>query len=173
MSWLWSMFPPKQHADGASDEEINHSDEGEDITAAVDTAISGFSDLEYVYGTSDESLYTLIGTHTESGVRKRLRFAPGNRGRARLRLQHELNVLKMLEEYDVPQIPQIEQILDLPDRSLCVVYQFLPVKTFQEYLESITNLQWDERIGEVLKFARSVTVTLSAMHLAGVFRAFC
>lgn len=143
--------------------------EDEDLSECVDVSIPGFSSLKYIYGTSEERVYTLIGTDS-FGTQKRLRFAPGKHGRARLRLRHELDVLSVLAEYRVPLIPEIENIQQFPDRGICAVYPVLPVRTFQEYLHELLKKSHDERIGEILKFAQSLTRTLSATHLAGVFR---
>jgi hypothetical protein len=44
------------------------------------------------------------------------------------------------------------------------------VKTFQEYSDFVHTLEWEERTGEILKFAQSLAALLSEVHLAGVFR---
>jgi len=151
-----------------SSDESNPREE-EDLTEGVDVSIPGFSSLAYIYGTSEEHVYTLKGTDA-SGKEKRLRFAPGSHGRARLRLRHELDVLTVLAEYRVPQIPEIEKLEHFPDRGICAVYPFVQVRTFQEYLDEVRQKSHDERIGEILKFAQSLAKTLSATHMAGVFR---
>jgi hypothetical protein len=132
-------------------------------------SIPGFTSLAYIYGSSEERVYTLAGTDS-SGVRKRIRFAPGTHGRARLRLRHEIDVLDVLAEYRVSQIPQIEKVEYFPDRAICAISPFSPVKTFQEYLDQVVQMGPDEQIGEILKFAQSLATTLSQTHLAGVFR---
>jgi hypothetical protein len=143
----------------------------EDITAeAVDIAIPGYSSLKYVYGTSDERLYTLDGTEDATGLRKRLRFAPGNFGRARLRLGHELSVLQALSSNRLRYIPHLENIIMLPDRSICAIFPFKPVHTFQEFANFVNSLEWGQRLGEILRFARSLAALLSEIHLGGVFR---
>lgn len=146
--------------------------EDDDITEAVDVSIPGFTSLAYIYGTSEERVYTLVGTDS-AGIRKRLRFAPGSHGRARLRLRHELDVLNVLTEYSVAQIPQIEKVEHLPDRGICAIYPLLPVRTFQEYADEVLQMSHEQRIGEILKFAQSLATTLSQTHLAGVFRSLC
>jgi hypothetical protein len=152
-----------------SSDEPNPREEEDLINEGVDVSIPGFNSLAYIYGTSEERVYTLVGTDA-SGVEKRIRFAPGTHGRARLRLRHELDVLTILAEYRVPQIPEIEKIQYFPDRGLCVVYPFVPVRTFQEYLDELMQKSYNERIGDILKFAQSLAKTLSATHMAGVFR---
>jgi hypothetical protein len=139
-------------------------------SVTVDIRVPGYSNIEYVYGTTNERLYTLNGTQDGTGVRKRLRFAPGKYGRARLRLGHELSVLQALASNRLRHIPRLETVLQLPDKSLCAIFSYKPVKTFQEYSDFVHTLGWEERTGEILKFAQSLAALLSEIHLAGVFR---
>lgn len=143
----------------------------EDVAAeAVDIQIPGYSSLEHIYGTSDERLYTLNGTEDATGIRKRLRFAPGQFGRARLRLGHELSVLEALSSNRLRHIPHLEDVVRLRDRSICAVFPFKPVQTFQEFSDFVRTLEWGQRLGEILKFAQSLAALLSEIHLARVFR---
>jgi hypothetical protein len=148
-------------ADPRSDEE--------DLTESVDVTIPGFHDLSYLYATTEERLYTLVGSDP-TGTLKRLRFASPQHGRARLRLLHELNVVKVFTDFDVPHILQPERVEFFADRGICAVYTFRPVRTFQEYLDEITRMDWEARLGEILKFAKSLARTLSEAHSAGIFR---
>jgi len=159
---------PFRSANFGSD-DVNAGEDEEGLADVVDVSIPGFSSLKYIYGTSEERVYTLVGTDS-SGTEKRLRFAPGKHGRARLRLRHELDVLNVLAEYNVPQIPEIEKFEQFPDRGICAIYPHSPVRTFHEFLDEALKKSHDERIGEILQFAQSLTRTLSAAHIAGVFR---
>lgn len=99
-----------------------------------------------------------------------MRFAPGEHGIARHRLIHEHNVLDILKDYGTESIVFPEKVETLPDRTICAIYPFIPLKTFQEYFEKIDKMQEWARLGEILKFARSFCQILSEVHLAGVFR---
>lgn len=143
----------------------------EDVAAeTVDISIPGYSSLGYVYGTTDERLYTLNGTEDATGARKRLRFAHGKFGRARWRLGHELSVLQVLSNSRLRHIPRLEDVIRLPDGSICAIFPFKPVRTFQEFSGFVQTLEWDQRLGEILKFAQSLAALLSEIHLAGAFR---
>jgi len=110
-----------------------------------------------------------MGT-TAAGERKRLRFAPGNQGRARLRLRHELDVLRILQQHAVEKIPQPERVDGLPDRSLCSIYSVRATRTFQQFADYIAEMDWAARLGSILKFAQSLATTLAESHTAGIFR---
>lgn len=122
-----------------------------------------------LYPTTEEFLYTLLGT-TANGGRKRLRFAPGNQGRARLRLRHELDVLRILQEHAVEKVPQPEQVKSLPARGLCSIYSVRETRPFQEFVDHIAKTDWTPRLGSILKFAQSLATTLAEAHTAGIFR---
>lgn len=143
--------------------------EADDLTELVDITVPGFTNLRYLHATTEERLYTLLGT-TSAGTRKRIRFASGQHGRARLRLRHELNVLNLLKDFNVPHIPQLEKVETLPDRGICAIYPYVPMRTFQEYSDDIKAMEWDKRLGGILQFAKSLATTLSEAHLAGIFR---
>lgn len=87
-----------------------------------------------------------------------------------LRLRHELNVLKVLADFEFEYIPQPEKVEFLPDRGICASYPFQLARTFQQYLGEVTEMDWADRIGEILKFAKSLAITLSKAHLAGIVR---
>jgi hypothetical protein len=153
----------------ASSEEPDPIEIAQDLTQPVDITIPGFQSLKYLYPTSEEHLYTLTGTTSERTF-KRLRFARGKDLRARIRLRHELNVLQVLKRANLTTLPQPENVLALPDLSICAVYENNPVVSFQRYLDKITSMDWWPRLGEILRFAHSLGKTLSEVHVAGIFR---
>jgi hypothetical protein len=146
---------------------LNEPDE--DLSQPVDITIADFHSLEYYRTTSDDGLYTLTGVNVD-GIRKQLRFAPGKHGRARVRLLHELEVLDVLKEALARKIPQPEDVKTFPDRSVCAVYEYTPVESFQQYLRRVVAMDWRSRLGEILKFGQSLIEKLSEIHDAGIFR---
>jgi len=131
--------------------------------------IPGFQSLSYLSARSEDGIYTLVGKSTE-GVRKRIRFASSKHARARLRLRHELSVLKVLEEYKVSGVLQPEDVETSPDNGITAIFKFRPVKSFQAYFDSVNAMNWWSRLGEILKFTQSLTKLLSKVHQAGIFR---
>ena len=146
----------------------SRGDDHEDIEA-LNVEIPGFSGLEVLCPTTEEFLYTLIG-RAANGESKRLRFAPGNEGRARLRLRHELDVLRILQEHAVERAPQPEQVTYLPTRAICSIYSVRQTRSFQEFVDQISKTDWILRLGSILKFAQSLATTLAESHTAGIFR---
>ena len=97
----------------------------------VDVGIPGYDSLTYLYGTTEERLYTLVESH--SGTRKHIRFASRKYGRAWISSD-------VLKEYGVSQTPQPEAVKTVPDRGICAEYPFVPVETFREFSEEMMKL---------------------------------
>ena len=107
---------------------------------------------------------------TNDGFRKRVRYAPGSPGYARLRLRHELSVLNTFQLYGALQIPQPEKVDTLPDRGVYSVYPVTPTQSFQEFTENVAKTDWWPRLGSILMFAQSFATVLTESHSAGIFR---
>jgi hypothetical protein len=152
-------------------DDSNAASSGEDPEniEVFSMSIPGFASLEMLHPTSEEHLYTLVGT-TTAGVRKRLRFAPGTQGRARLRLRHELDVLRILQEQVVETVPQPDSVEYFPDRGICSIYAVMKTRSFHEFGDHIAQMDWSARLGCILKLAQSLAMTLSHTHMAGIFR---
>jgi hypothetical protein len=148
---------------------VSSLNEADDISQFVNAIILGFESVTFLYPMTEEHLYTLTG-HAASGLRRRLRFASGNHGRARFRLKHELNILNVLKDYGIGQIPQLDTIRRLPDGGICAIYFDSEPTKFQDFANETIELEWPLRIGAILKFAQSLASLLSKTHTAGVFR---
>lgn len=155
-----------------SDPQTNPNETNIDLTQPVNISIPGFQSLNYLSATSEEGLYTLSG-ETSKKIRKRLRYAPGTEGRAKLRLRHELNVLKVLEGVETTGIWKLEGMQNFPDKGICAIYTLRPFMTFKEYVSKLGTIEWWSRLGNILRFAQSLTKLLSSIHQAGIFRNIC
>jgi polyferredoxin len=131
--------------------------------------LPGFRSLQVLHQTSEEFLYTLMGETTD-GFRKRVRYAPGSPGFARLRLQHELSVLQIFQQHGILKVPQPEKVDTLPDRGIYAVYPVTSTKSFQEFTDNIAKMDWWPRLGCILKFAQSFATVLTETHAASIFR---